>query len=145
MSPEQLHADLNTIRSVLGETAAARGPHRVIIAAGNLVCGAFMLLAVPIVLIVFSIPVAIDPQEDGMIAVILVGLISVVVLAALSLPFLLAGCGLLKNKSWGPVAAVIASILNVLNLPLGTALAAYTFWALATGKLEVDRVSPKPV
>jgi hypothetical protein len=138
MSAEQLHADLNTIRSVLSEGAAARGPHRLIIAAGNLVCGAFTLLAVPIVIIVFSIPVFLDPKDEGMIAVILVGLLVVGVLAVTAVPFLLAGWGLLKNKSWGPVAAVIASIVNVFNLPLGTALAVYTFWALLKGKLNAE-------
>ncbi|MFN0128225.1 MAG: hypothetical protein ACKV19_16240 [Verrucomicrobiales bacterium] len=144
MSAEQLHADLNTIRSVLSEGAAERGPHRVIIAAANLACGAFMLLAVPIVLIVFSIPVFINPQEDGIVAVILIGLLAVGVLAAMAVPFLLAGWGLLKMKSWGPVAAVIAAILNVFNVPLGTALAGYTIWALVTGKLESDPVRSKP-
>jgi hypothetical protein len=145
MTPEQLHADLNTIRSVLSEGAAARGPHRMIIAAANFVCGAFMVLAVPIVLVVFSIPVFLNPGEKGMIPVILVGLLSVLVLTVMAIPFVLAGWGLLKRKSWGPTAVVVASLLNVVNVPFGTVLAAYTFWALTTGKLEVERSLPAPV
>jgi hypothetical protein len=112
MSAEQLQADLNTIRSVLSESAAAKGPHRLIIAAGNLVCGAFMLLAVPIVILVFCIPIFNVPETEGMVAVILIGLIAVGVLVALAVPFLLAGWGLLKSRSWGPRRGFVVKALR---------------------------------
>jgi hypothetical protein len=46
------------------------------------------------------------------------------------IPALVAGYGLLKRKSWGRTAGIVAAILMALNLPTGTALAVYTLWFL---------------
>ena len=135
MSPEQLHADLSSIRSVLSESAAARSPHRSIIAAGNLICGFLMLIAVPILLVIFSIPAIANPHEDGVFVVGGIGLGIIAILLVLASPFLAAGWGLLKNKSWGMAAALVASALNLMNFPFGTALSIYTIWAVSSGKL----------
>lgn len=138
MSAEQLHADLNAIRSVLNEGASARSPQRTIIAVGNLVCGIFMLLAVPVLLIVFSLPALTSPHEDGVLIPLFIGLAIIAVLLLLASPFMAAWWGLQRNKSWGIMAALIAGALNLMNFPLGTVLAVYTFWAVSSGKLAPD-------
>ena len=135
MSPEQLHADLNAIRSVLNESATARSPHRNVIAVGNLICGFFMLIAVPILLVVFSIPMLTSPKEDGVFIVLAIGLGIIALLVVLASPFLLAGWGLLKNKKWGIAAAMVAAVFNFMNFPFGTALSIYTIWAVSSGNL----------
>jgi hypothetical protein len=45
-------------------------------------------------------------------------------------PALVAGGALLKRKSWGRTAGIVAAILMALNFPFGTALAVYTLWFL---------------
>jgi hypothetical protein len=45
-------------------------------------------------------------------------------------PALVAGGALLKRKSWGRTAGIVAAILMALNLPFGTALAIYSLWFL---------------
>jgi hypothetical protein len=50
--------------------------------------------------------------------------------AALALPGLLAGYGLLKRKKWGQILGIVVGILSLLNIPLGTALGAYTLFVL---------------
>ncbi|MDT7604679.1 MAG: hypothetical protein QOF61_2676 [Acidobacteriota bacterium] len=45
-------------------------------------------------------------------------------------PALVAAYGLLKRKSWGRTAGIVAAILMALNVPFGTALAAYALWFL---------------
>ena len=133
---------MDTIRSVLAEGEAARGPHRAIIAAGNFFCGAMLLIAVPILMLVFGIAIF-QPAEAGeKVAIGLVGLIPTTILVVLASPFLLAGYGLMKRKSWGPTMAIIAGALNLFNLPLGTALAIYTFWAVGHGCLETRPSRP---
>lgn len=138
MSPDQLQADLQTMRSVLEQSTASKGPHRVIIAGANLFFGIMFLLAVPVVVMIFSIPVFTVPHQEGIVAVPIVGGTIVVILVLLSLPFLLAGWGLLKGKRWGEAAAVVAAVFNVWNVPLGTALTIYSFWAMAKGKLKAE-------
>jgi hypothetical protein len=46
------------------------------------------------------------------------------------IPPILAGVGLLKRKSWGRTAGIVAAILMALNIPFGTALSVYSFWFL---------------
>jgi len=55
---------------------------------------------------------------------------AVSVLAGLEL---LGGVALLSGKAIGRPLLLLCSALQVINLPFGTALAAYTFWALARG------------
>jgi hypothetical protein len=141
MSPEQLHADMNTIRSVLKSGSAEQGPHRVIIAGANLFCGFILIIAIPFILLGTSIPAFVAPREEGTFIPLAVGLVVTVFLMVLASPFFLAGWGLLKNRSWGAAAAVVAAVLNLMNIPLGTAISIYTFWALAKDKLKTPKSS----
>jgi hypothetical protein len=45
-----------------------------------------------------------------------------------TLPSLIAGYGLLKQKSWARTAAIVAGILACPGFPYGTALGVYTLW-----------------
>lgn len=56
----------------------------------------------------------------------------------LSIPKIIAGIGLLKHKEWARILALILSFLSLLNFPLGTALAVYSFVILI--KEETIRV-----
>ena len=51
----------------------------------------------------------------------------------LIIPSLVAGYGLFKRKTWARKAGIVAAILMALNVPFGTAIAAYSFWFL-TGR-----------
>lgn len=48
------------------------------------------------------------------------------------------GVGLLLRSPWARIAALIAAALNLLNLPLGTALGVYTLWALLPADHEEE-------
>ena len=60
----------------------------------------------------------------------LVGTVGLVFFAALAVPGLLAGYGLLKRKKWGQILGIVDGILNLLNFPVGTALGGYTLFVL---------------
>lgn len=143
MSPAQLHADLNAIRSVLNEGAAARSPHRGIIAAGNLLCGFLVLIAVPFLLVIFSIPLITAPREEGVLVPLFIGLGIIAILVLVASPFLAAGWGLFRHKRWGIAAALVAAIFNLMNFPFGTALSIYTIWAVSSGKLVPEPKTAK--
>lgn len=59
----------------------------------------------------------------------------VIMLLILSIPFFLAGWGVFKKRNWGAVLAVIAGILNLTSIPLGTALGIHTFWVVYKRKI----------
>ena len=59
-----------------------------------------------------------------------VGVFIVSLLTVLGLPGIVAGLGLLAHKSWARYLAIVLGILNLLNVPLGTIIGAYTLWVL---------------
>ena len=64
-------------------------------------------------------------------------------LAALALPGLAAGYGLLTRKPWARIVALVVGVLGLVNFPLGTAIGIYTMWVLtqpgATESFQPDR------
>ena len=60
----------------------------------------------------------------------LIGTAGLVFYAVLAVPGLLAGYGLLKRKKWGQILGIVDGILNLFNIPVGTALGAYTLFIL---------------
>jgi len=51
-----------------------------------------------------------------------------------SLPGIIGGIGVLRRKEWGRVVVLVISFFNLLNVPLGTILGAYSIWAMMTSE-----------
>ena len=106
MNPEQLRSDIDTIKNVLTETDKDRDVHRIVIAAGNFLCGLFMLIAVPVILVGIGIVGIATPepqpgQPSPTLIVGAAGLGVLIVITLLSLPFLLAGWGVWRKRAGG--------------------------------------------
>ena len=54
----------------------------------------------------------------------------IVVIIVLSIPGIIAGIGLFKRKEWARILTLILSVLDLFNIPIGTAIGAYSIWAL---------------
>ena len=54
----------------------------------------------------------------------------IVFLFVVSLPGIVAGIGLFKRKEWARILTLILSVIDLVNFPLGTAVGAYSIWAL---------------
>ena len=79
-----------------------------------------------------------NDAENASMAAPWLGLIGVVVavfLMALALPSIIGGWGLLKYKSWSRIVMIIVSGLNLLHIPLGTALG--DLWTLGFAERTV--------
>ncbi len=73
-------------------------------------------------------PLTGDP--DAMVVLPIVAISICGLLVFLALPGLVAGIGLLKRRNWGRILSIIVSVFNLMNFPIGTALAVYTLWVL---------------
>jgi hypothetical protein len=51
-------------------------------------------------------------------------------IALVSLPGLIAGIGLLQRKPWSRIVALVVGFLNLINIPIGTAIGGYAIWVL---------------
>jgi hypothetical protein len=60
------------------------------------------------------------------------GAVTVFTVGALifTVPAIMGGIGMLKRKRWARKALLVSGALAVLNFPLGTGLAIYTYWFL---------------
>ena len=74
-----------------------------------------------------------QPQNDAQLVVPILGMAGGFIfaaMAAVSLPKLIAGIGLLYWKPWARTLMLIISVLGLLEIPVGTALGIYGLWAL---------------
>ena len=59
-----------------------------------------------------------------------------VMLLVLALPGLITGWGLLNYKPWARILGIVLSVINLLNIPFGTALGIYGLWVLLNKDTE---------
>lgn len=65
---------------------------------------------------------------------------TMIMMGLLSIPPLVAGYGMLKQRSWAKTAGIVASIPSAISFPLGTVLCVYTLWfLLGEGRTLYDR------
>jgi tRNA A-37 threonylcarbamoyl transferase component Bud32 len=58
-----------------------------------------------------------------------------------SVPEVIAGIGLLKRRSWARILAIVLAILDLIHIPIGTAIGIYALWVLLndeTARLFAD-------
>ena len=67
----------------------------------------------------------------SIVAVAVSGIISI-----FAIPQIIAGWAILKFKSWGRILGIIIAILNLVNVPIGTAYGIYGLWVLMNEETE---------
>jgi hypothetical protein len=70
--------------------------------------------------------------HDGEASAILstIGFIIGGFLTIISVPGIIGGIGLLHRREWARILVLIISALHLLNIPIGTAIGAYSIWVL---------------
>lgn len=119
------------------------GDHVKILGLLHVVYGMFGILAGIVVMLIFGglaglVSVA-DRSGDALIAVPILGGIGAfifVLLLVLSLPGIVAGFGLLQLQPWARILAIVLSALELMSVPLGTALGIYGLWVLLSPGAE---------
>jgi hypothetical protein len=73
--------------------------------------------------------VADDPEASRILG--FVGFAGAAFLVALALPGFVAGYGLLKRRRWGRFLAIVVAVLDLFEIPVGTAIGFYGLWVLS--------------
>jgi len=93
----------------------------------------FSLLGILAAIIVYSVLHSVmhiaDDPEAARVLTIVARWVSLFLLL-ISVPGLIGGIGLFMKKSWARILVLIISVLDLLNIPIGTAVAVYTIWVL---------------
>ncbi len=104
--------------------------HVTLVAAIHIGFGIFGML---IALIVFTAIVGggiLSGDSEAMAITSIVGTVIAFFLSLKSIPDIIGGIGLLKRKSWARIVLLIIGCLDLLEIPIGTAVGAYTIWVL---------------
>lgn len=107
--------------------------HIQIVAALHFFFGATILLGAVAVVLAMGIPFGITLSQGETEAPKVLGIIGFLIttfLAVLSLPGIIGGWGLFTGRTWGKPVVLVLSVLHLFNIPFGTALGIYSFWAL---------------
>ena len=93
----------------------------------------FSLLGIMAAVIVYTVLQSVmqiaDEPEAARVLSIVARWVSLFLLLV-SIPGLIGGIGLFMKKSWARILVLIISVLDLLNIPIGTAVAVYTIWVL---------------
>ena len=110
----------------------------------HIVFGALGLLGALVVFTVFGgiagiIGIVAPHDPDARIAIPILGIVGIAIAAfvlLLSLPGLIVGFGLLRFRPWARILTIVLSALNLLNVPIGTAIGIYGLWVLLQAETE---------
>ena len=130
--------------------------HIRLLAALRIAFGILGFIGALVILLVFggaaglvgTLGVAEDP--DAIVAVPIIGIVGgaiIVLILILSLPSLIAGFGLLSFRPWARILTLVLSALDLLNIPLGTAIGVYGLWVLLHSESDAlfrNGVGPRP-
>lgn len=75
-------------------------------------------------------------DEDAFLVLTIIATVLFAFMVVTSIPAIIGGIGLLKHKSWARILIMIISAIDLLNIPFGTALGAYSLWVLLQDDTE---------
>ena len=117
--------------------------HVKVVAVLYLFLSAFGLLAALAVSMAFGVAGGIvnanAARDEAAIALPIIGLTGTMLVAFLvltALPGLIAGVGLLRLRPWARILAIVVAILNLIHIPIGTAVGIYALWVLLSRETE---------
>ena len=113
-----------------GASVRAMKQHVVILGVIHIALSSLVLFAALIVFSVLTGSGMISQDPNAIRITSLLGTSVGGLLAMLALPGIVAGFALMKFKQWARILILVLAVLNLANLPFGTALSAYCFWVL---------------
>lgn len=110
--------------------------HIKIVGIVNIVFGILGLMAAAIVFIAVAGGGLISGDLTAITVTSIVAVSVSSLIAIFSIPEIIAGIGILKIKGWGRILGMVVAILDLLNIPFGTAFGIYALWVLMNEETE---------
>lgn len=101
----------------------------------HLVFGALGVLGAVVLGGFGTIAAVLSGDAGGLMAGGIMGLFAIF-FGILSLPSLLAGWGLLNYKPWARIVVIVLSVLNLVNIPIGTLIGGYSLWVMLNDETQ---------
>lgn len=104
--------------------------HVTLVAIINIVFGTIGILVGLFLFIVLIFGGLVSGDSEAMAITSIVGTTLCGFFLLFSIPELIGGIGLIKHRSWARILVLIIAILDLINIPIGTAIGIYTIWVL---------------
>lgn len=104
--------------------------HVTAVAVLQIALGTFGLLAAALLFLVLAGGGLLSGDLRSMAITSTLATIGAGFLVLVSLPGIVGGFGLLRGQPWARILLLVVAAFEIFHLPLGTALAVYTFWVL---------------
>jgi hypothetical protein len=104
--------------------------HVTVVAALNIGFGVLKLFAAAIIFVILVGSGFISGEAEALAITSMVGMVIAGFLALTAVPAILGGYGLLRGKAWARILVSILAIFDLIDFPIGTAVAVYTLWVL---------------
>ncbi|MDH3252977.1 MAG: hypothetical protein OEM41_09315 [Ignavibacteria bacterium] len=88
-----------------------------------------MIMGAMIFVVLFATGIIAD-DRDAFLILSTIGVLVGGAFFTLCLLGIVGGIGILKHKNWARILVLILSAIDLINFPIGTALAVYSFWVL---------------
>jgi len=73
----------------------------------------------------------VDGDDEALVILTMIGVPIAFFFVVLSVVEIIGGIGILKRKNWARYLVMICSVIDIFNVPIGTALGVYCLWVLA--------------
>ncbi|OGU55926.1 MAG: hypothetical protein A2V66_18455 [Ignavibacteria bacterium RBG_13_36_8] len=88
-------------------------------------------LIIGLTLFVLLAGIGVATQEIKAISILtIVGTVLGAFFIILAIPGIIGGIGLLNHKPWARILILILSVIDLINIPIGTAVGIYSIWVL---------------
>ena len=104
--------------------------HITLVAALHIGLGIMGLLVACLAFVFIAGAGAISGDPEAMAITSVVASTIAVFFITLSVPEIIGGIGLLKHGSWARILVLIIAVLDLFQIPFGTAIGIYTIWVL---------------
>lgn len=78
----------------------------------------------------------ISGEREAIAVLSIIGIICASFCFVTGIPEIIGGWGLLKKQKWSRILVIIMAIINIFNVPFGTALGIYALWILFKPEAE---------
>src|SRR5262245_42744021 len=137
------HSMLRAVHTVPLAVQSADGgrmdTHVKVLGSLQIALGVMGLFAAIVLVFVFggvSSVVAAEGDTHALSIIGFTGMALVTVVAAVSVPSVIIGIGLVRFRPWSRIAGMVISILSLMIIPFGTIIGAYGLWVLFSKDTE---------
>lgn len=104
--------------------------HITLVAVLNIGFGFLGLLIAGIIFISLTGAGIISGEPEAIAVTSIVGTCVALFFIIISIPKIIGGIGLLKRKSWSRILILVIAVIDLINIPIGTAIGIYELWVL---------------